>query len=222
MELKTKCLRIISLNIDQLALLCDGQSKVNTALGLTSYKTNRNEDLQAAYREMYQNCLSYPKEHLWYTNWQIFLKDKNISIGSIGFLGTANDRHEVEIEYSIHEDYQNKGYATEAVKALTEWAFSQNVYYIQAQTQPDNEPSKKVLAKCGFRQMEAKNENLLFELEKPASAWMSIYMCLGMSIGMCFGISFDNIAIGLSIGVAIGVALGLSLDADDRKKRKRD
>ena len=85
-------------------------------------------------------------------------------------MGAANEKHEVEIGYGIDEDFQNNGYATEAVKALCEWAFSGNVYYIQAQTEPDNEPSKKVLTKCDFKQMRVKNENLLFELEKPASA----------------------------------------------------
>lgn len=222
MELKTKSLRIVPLNIDRMALLCEGQDKLNHVLGLTENNIKNDEHLQTAYREMYQNCLSHENDYLWYTNWQIILKSENKSIGSIGFKGTANERHEVEIGYGINEEYNNQGYATEAMKALIEWAFTQKVYYIQAQIEPDNEPSKKVLQKCGFKQIESKNDNLLFELEKPASAWMSIYMCLGMSVGMCFGIAGDNLAIGLSTGMALGVAVGLALDADDKKKRKRN
>jgi len=222
MELKTKRLRIVPLNIEQMALLCESQENLNAVLGLATNHAGQDEHLQAAYNEMYKNCQQHEKDYLWYTNWQIILKEENKSIGSVGFLGAANKKHEMEIGYGINDEYQSKGYATEAVKALCEWAFSQNVYYIQAQTEPDNEPSKKVLIKCGFKQLEAQNENLLFELEKPASAWMSIYMCLGMSVGMCFGVSSDNIAIGIGMGMAIGVALGLALDADDKNKRKRD
>lgn len=222
MELKTKRLRIVPLNIEQMALLCEGQDKLEAALSLALSGAGQDEHLKAAFEEMYRLCLEHPNDYLWYTNWQIILIDENKSIGSIGFRGTANEKHEVEIGYGIDEAYQNRGYATEALKELCEWAFSQNAFYIQAQTEPDNEPSKKALEKCGFEQVGKGEEGLLYELEKPASAWMSIYMCLGLSVGLCFGTAQNNIAIGMCIGMAIGIAIGTSLDAADKKNRKRD
>lgn len=222
MELKTKRLRIVPLDVQQMALLCEGQDKLNAALGLTPNNAAEDEHLKAAYREMYRQCCEHPKEVLWYTNWQIVAKDENKSIGSIGFRGTANDKHEAEVGYGIDEAYRNQGYAAEALSAICEWAFSQDAYYIRAQTEPDNEPSKKVLGKCGFKPVGDGDEGLLFELEKPASAYMSLYMCLGMCIGIGVGLSFNNMTLGLCIGLAVGVALGSSLDAEDKKKRKRD
>ncbi|MPM42173.1 hypothetical protein SDC9_88836 [bioreactor metagenome] len=142
-------------------------------------------------------------------------------------MGPANERHETEIGYGIDEAYRNQGYAAEALQKMCEWAFSQeNVYYIQAKIESDpiNIPSKKVLVKCGFIKTGSEEEKaeLLFELEKPKSSFVSIYMCLGLSIGMYIGTSFDNIAIGMCIGISIGVALGAALDESDKNKRKRN
>ena len=222
MELKTKRLRVVPLNIEQMALLCEGQDKLEEALGLAPSGVRQDEHLKAAFQEMYRLCLEHQNDYLWYTNWQIILIDENKSIGSIGFKGVVNEKHEVEIGYGIDEAYQNRGFATEALKELCKWAFSKSVYYIQAQAEPGDEPSKKVLGKCGFKQVGEGNEGLLYELEKPESTWMTIYMCLGLSIGLCFGTALKNIAIGMCIGLSVGVALGAALDAEDKKKRKRD
>ncbi|MFA6308840.1 MAG: GNAT family N-acetyltransferase [Clostridia bacterium] len=222
MELKTKRLRIVSLNIEQMAQLCEGQNKLNDSLGLVPGNVAQDEHLQDAFREMHQQCCEHLKDYLWHTNWQIVLNEENKSIGSIGFRGPSNDRHEVEVGYGIDKNYQNQGYATEALKAICDWAFSQNVYYVQVQTEQDNEPSKKVLGKCGFKQVGSGDEGLLFELEKPASAWMPIYMCLGMSVGLSIGLSLNKMAVGICTGLVMGIALGTALDSDDKKKRKRD
>jgi [ribosomal protein S5]-alanine N-acetyltransferase len=222
MELRTKRLRIIPLNIEQMALLCEGQDELEAALGLTPGGAEQDNHLKEAFSEMYQLCKEHPKEYLWYTNWQIILMDENKSIGSIGFKNAANEKHEVEIGYGIDKAYQNQGYATEAIKKLCEWAFSQNAYYIQAQTEPDNAPSKRVLDKNGFKKTGNGSEGLLYELEKPKTEWMSIYICIGLSVGLCFGTALDNIAIGMCMGIAVGVALGSALDAADKKTRKRE
>ena len=53
--------------------------------------------------------------------------------------------------YGISEAYQNNGYATEAVKAVLEWAFSHpEVIAIEAETESENAASIRVLEKCGF------------------------------------------------------------------------
>ena len=56
------------------------------------------------------------------------------------------------IGYGIDEEYQGHGYATEAVKAAVKWAFSKpEVNAVEAETDPDNIASQKVLEKCGFQ-----------------------------------------------------------------------
>mgnify|MGYP003317990424 CR=1 FL=1 len=52
---------------------------------------------------------------------------------------------------AVSKEYQGQGYATEAVKAVTEWALQKNnVTAIEAETDVNNIISQKVLAKCGF------------------------------------------------------------------------
>lgn len=143
-------------------------------------------------------------------------------MGSLGFKGSPNAASEVEIGYGIHEAYRCRGFAAEAAKALTDWAFSktEDLFYIMAETTPDNTASQKVLEKLQFKPTgRMGNEGPLFELERPQTAWISIYLCLGMSVGLCFGTTLDHMSLGICIGMAIGVALGAALDADDKETR---
>jgi RimJ/RimL family protein N-acetyltransferase len=222
MKLKTKKLRIIPLTTEQLKILLEGQDKLDSALGLKPCGVPLDEHMLNAVREMYELCVGNPKEYLWYTDWLIILKDENIAIGSIGFRGKPNEKREFEIGYGINEAYRGRGLATEAVKAMLDWAFSlNNAYFMQAQTEEENIASQRVLEKCGFTKKGTGTEGLLWELEKPPVNYISIYMCLGLSIGMSFGLALQNISIGMCIGIAVGIALGSSLDAQDKKSRKR-
>ena len=105
--------------------------------------------LKAAYTEMLNGCLNHPDQWDWYAIWMIELKD-GTHIGELCFKGLSEDGV-AEIGYGISEKYQNNGYATEAAKAVLEWAFSHpEVVAIVAETDPDNIASKRVLEKCGF------------------------------------------------------------------------
>ena len=220
MEIKTKRLRLVPLDAAQMELFCLGQEKLDDAMKLAESKTVRDEHLDEAYAQMREACAQNPRTYFWYTNWQIILKEENRSIGSLCFMGEPDADGNTELGYGIDEPYRGKGYASEAVKAVSEWAFAKGAYYVSAQTQADNDASKRVLEKCGFKPAGVGEEGLLFELERPASANIAIFMCLGLSVGLCFGLCFDNMALGMCFGVAIGTALGAALDAQDRKKRE--
>lgn len=72
-------------------------------------------------------------------------------VGCGGFKGPPDDGL-VEIGYGTDEGSRNLGYATEAVSALVRWAFTQpGVQGVAAEALPDNLPSLRVLARCGFR-----------------------------------------------------------------------
>lgn len=56
-----------------------------------------------------------------------------------------------EIGYGILEDHQGQGYATEAVDAAVRWALNQpSVHRVEAETEPENRASRRVLEKCAF------------------------------------------------------------------------
>lgn len=89
-----------------------------------------------------------------WASWYFLLKTSShrlTAIGNGGFKGKPDDAGQVEIGYSVVEEYQQRGFATEAVNALVAWAFSFNsVNLIKAQTLPGLQQSIRVLQKCGF------------------------------------------------------------------------
>ena len=111
----------------------------------------KNEILKIAYKEMLDGCLNYPENYIWYTLWFIELKDsENEIIGTLSFKG-IDDKGIVEIGYGINEGYENKGYMTEAVRAIVKWASEQpNVKQIEAEAEENNYASIRVLEKCNF------------------------------------------------------------------------
>lgn len=124
------------------------------------------EGLKLAYTEMLTMAVENPQHRQWYAAWFIETPDGN-RLGELCFKGlSANGT--AEIGYGILPDFQNRGYATEAVKAVTNWALSQpGVNCITAETDADNLASQKVLLNCGFLATgEQGEEGPLFALSK--------------------------------------------------------
>lgn len=88
---------------------------------------------------------------IWTFYWLLQRKEPELPVlvGSGGFLLHGDGT--IEIGYSMLSDYQNRGYATEAVRWMLQWAFSglkQNC--IIAHTYPYLKASIRVLEKNGF------------------------------------------------------------------------
>lgn len=110
-----------------------------------------NKVLKAAYLEMLEGCLENPDQRIWYALWVLQLNDGSGNIvGSLSFKG-LNDNGMLEIGYGINPKYEGKGLMTEAVSAIVRWASEQpGVLFIEAETEPDNIASQRVLEKAGF------------------------------------------------------------------------
>lgn len=105
--------------------------------------------LKAAYMEMRNGALTHPDQWEWYAIWMIELKDET-HIGDLCFKGLSGDGV-TEIGYGLEPEYRGKGYATEAVIAAVDWARKQpGVKRIEAETEPGNAASQRVLEKAGF------------------------------------------------------------------------
>ncbi len=105
--------------------------------------------LREAYTEMLSGALTHPDERAWYAMWMIELRD-GTHVGELCFKGVSPDGA-VEIGYGIDESYEGRGYATEAVSAVTAWAAQQEgVKCVEAEAEEDNFASLRVLEKVGF------------------------------------------------------------------------
>ena len=108
-------------------------------------------EMKQAYTEMLEGSLSNPDKRIWYAIWNMELKDESgIIVGDFCFKGLSDDGV-IEIGYGLKEEYRHYGYMTEALKAITEWALSQeSVKQVEAETDAENIASQKVLLQSGF------------------------------------------------------------------------
>ena len=84
------------------------------------------------------------------TMWMIVDKASGEIVGEAGFKG-APINGEVEIGYSTRTFVRGKGYMTQAVKAMCEFAFGcSGIIRVAALTKSDNLSSHRVLIKNGF------------------------------------------------------------------------
>ena len=109
------------------------------------------KEMKQAYSEMLAGCIAKPEQRIWYAIWNMQLNDgSDIIIGDYAFKG-LDENGMIEIGYGIKEQYESKGYMTEAVTAAVEWARMQpGVKKVEAETDPDNKASQRVLQKAGF------------------------------------------------------------------------
>lgn len=102
--------------------------------------------------------------------WYIVQVKPAVLVGSIGLSGRPDGDGCVECGYALLPKYQRKGYATEAMGGLIDWAFSQpGVRRIRAHTYRHLAASIRVLEKNGLSHVGDGDEpdTIRFELARP-------------------------------------------------------
>jgi RimJ/RimL family protein N-acetyltransferase len=92
--------------------------------------------------------------------WGLFViidKASGLFVGGIGFKSVPNERGEVEIGYGVSDSFQGRGVATEAVRAVCDFA-SRGALAVIAETDRDNLASQRVLEKSGFRSLDQSDD----------------------------------------------------------------
>ena len=84
---------------------------------------------------------------------RIGLDDVRTAIGYLNFHGAPDADGRVEVGYTLLPDARGHGYAIEAVRAAFDWATQvHGVTRFRAAVAPDNERSRNLVMKLGFRQ----------------------------------------------------------------------
>ena len=95
--------------------------------------------------------------------WAIALQDDSRLIGTIGFWRIDKDNHRAEIGYMLHPDHQKKGIMQEALSVVLHYGFETlHLHSAEADVNPANEASKKLLEKNKFVQEAYFRENFYY------------------------------------------------------------
>ncbi len=146
-ELKTDRLILRKLNKDDIKLLWDNfYSDYDKYKFYDSKKINSYEELAERITEQIAN---YDKDECF--RWAIVEKESNELIGNINFHHYNEVHNNIKLGYFILDNYRNKGYATESVLKVINFAFKKlKVHRISASAISTNEASNRVLIKSGF------------------------------------------------------------------------
>jgi RimJ/RimL family protein N-acetyltransferase len=112
-----------------------------------------------------------PDEIGWWT-WLVAEGDTGKAVGAVGFGGPPDAKGVVVMGYATYPARESRGYATEAARALLEWALQQRkVKRVCSTIPPSNARAINVAQKIGMRQVgtiweEELDEVLLFAVER--------------------------------------------------------
>lgn len=100
-------------------------------------------------------------------SWLVLRKSDALIIGDAGFKGKPDANQQVEVGYGFLESAWGKGYATEAVEELVDWAFhTKAVMKVTAETDLNNIGSIRVLEKLGMKRTETAADMSYWEMNK--------------------------------------------------------
>jgi len=114
----------------------------------TRYVSWRSHDTVAQTRKFLRACAAGWKERKAF-HWAITRKDNQQLIGMIS---ARVDGHKWELGYVLARPHWGKGYMTEAVRKVVEWALRQReIYRVWAVCDVDNLGSARVMGKAGMK-----------------------------------------------------------------------
>ena len=96
--------------------------------------------------------------------WGIVEKLSNSFVGYFGFWRMIPEHYRAEIGYALKPECWGKGYMYETINRMAGFGFeNMKLHSIEANVNPANEKSKKVLEKIGFKKEAYFRENYLFD-----------------------------------------------------------
>ncbi|WP_411679429.1 GNAT family N-acetyltransferase [Clostridium thailandense] len=152
MIIETERLKLILLTANQLKLWTEDIPALEKELKCT-YKAEAMEGIfLEIVKGQYEITQKDPNNCLWHSFFFLIRKEDRVVVGSADFKDIPNEKGEVEIGYGLGKDFEHKGYMTEAVKAMCQWALKQNyVTNVIAETDFENFSSQNILKRCGFK-----------------------------------------------------------------------
>ena len=161
--LQTERLLLIALNLEQLDLALYHQHRLAEQLHIyIDADVFSEESRQAMMIKMARMSHIERSLHPWYTYFLIVQAEDRRAVGVCGFKGSPTPAGWAEVGYAMHPGYRNRGYMTETVRSMVQWAFQQeSCTCVTAETLRDNFASQRVLQKAGLA-LDRAGENMVY------------------------------------------------------------
>lgn len=170
-KLESDRLFLFPLSKLQLANLITRPDSLSQELGFALAKNMLDVNVQRAIKKKLDTASSLDeREWLWKTYWLIKVKHQDLGAGLIGFKGKPDAEGFVEIGYGIDESVWNKGYMTEALQLMLDWAFEQSECKCVTATTVINPASERVLQKNHFTNIAKSEKSSNWYRRKPQSS----------------------------------------------------
>jgi [ribosomal protein S5]-alanine N-acetyltransferase len=155
----TERLVLRSINENDMQAFYDLRSNEVAMTYIDRPRVNSIEDIKAMY-----NKIKLAELEMASIIWAITLKDKDHLIGTIGYYNISKENHRAEIGYMLLPQYFRQGIMQEAITELLKVGFHQFQFHsIEANINPANEASAKLLEKNNFVKEAYFKENFYFE-----------------------------------------------------------
>lgn len=150
--IETERLIIQPLTYEQLVKYTRCDNSLEEELNIKASSRKMSDALKEAFEEtILPNVADKTKNYLYSTLWTAISKAENKMIGDVCIVGEPNVAGEIEIGYGTYETFRGKGYMTEIVSGMIEWAKMQSIVKsVIASTEKDNIASFRVLENNGF------------------------------------------------------------------------
>jgi RimJ/RimL family protein N-acetyltransferase len=143
-------LELVSLSVGSIEALLGGSSELNVPAGWPDAHDARFLRMRG------EQLREEPAVQEWLARAVVLRTEERPVIGLAGFHGPPgiNEKHDpaaVELGYRIFPPYRRRGFATEVVRALMDWASATHgITRFVASVAPDNEPSLAIVQRLGF------------------------------------------------------------------------
>jgi [ribosomal protein S5]-alanine N-acetyltransferase len=137
------------------ALLAHDDATASTELGADVSRA-MSGDLQHFARYRLAQMEADPSIQQWLARGMVMTEPdgRRHAIGTLGFHGPPDDEGRVEVGYRIEPDYRRRGYTSEAVRALFDWAATEHgIRRFVASVSPTNGASLALIRGFGFTQV---------------------------------------------------------------------
>ncbi|SFD49929.1 GNAT family N-acetyltransferase [Spirosoma endophyticum] len=163
--IETARLTLIPLTLNQLQLYVTDNYRLEQVLGLKKKHREVVEPMVSIVTYFTIPRLKDPaNDPLFHTMWMAIDREKQCFVAEAKFKGEPDETGTVEIGYGTYPALQRKGYMSEMVAGLVQWAGQQpDVLRVVADTETENVASQKVLEKNEFTLFDRIENMLWFE-----------------------------------------------------------